>query len=394
MTTREKERLGLALVVSLGVHVIAFFIVQFADWRVAPFPEFSGPMYVTMAEVERAPEEPPEPEPPEEEPPEEQPPEPEGLATSPEATAEEPETEEPDEAPEPPPAEEPPRDEPAPAEPEAAPAEPPPGQAEQSPEAQQTPREEAPPEPRTAAPEAREPERVYEYSLEDIYERETQPGARRAPPEDEDFRRLPSEGAASEPDVELPEWARRPRETVEEAGFSTENISEEEVEDLAEKVATDPEFERTLRDVISALDRRATEPRDARPGADGEPGAETTGRPERDSDTEGTPGDSRFEWVGTGDRRLTNPPAVPQGFFSARDFGGSVPARATFVVVFEVDWRGNVVPGSVIFQQGSGYVVAQEKLRGRARGWTFEPAEGADIATGIFTLVVRREDIR
>jgi hypothetical protein len=393
MTTQEKERLGLALIVSLGVHVIAFFIVQFADWRVAPLPEFSGPMYVTMAEVERAPEEPPEPAPPEEPPSEEPPPppEPEGLATTPEDAAEE---QQPEEAPEPPPAEEPPREEPAPAEPEATPAEPPPGQPDRAPRAEQAPRAEATPDAETATPEAREPERVYEYSLEDIYERETRPGTRQAPPEDEEFQRLPSEGAASEPDVELPEWARRPRETVEEAGFSTEDVSEEDVEELAEKVATDPEFERTLRDVISALDRRATDAQDARPGADGEPGAETTGRPERDADTEGTPGDSRFEWVGTGDRRLSNPPAVPEGFFSARDFGGTVPARATFVVVFEVDWRGNVVPGSVIFQQGSEYVVAKERLRGRARGWTFEPAEGADVATGIFTLVVRREDIR
>jgi hypothetical protein len=350
-------------------------------------------MYVTMAEVERAPEEPPEPAPPEEPPSEEPPPppEPEGLATTPEDAAEE---QQPEEAPEPPPAEEPPREEPAPAEPEATPAEPPPGQPDRAPRAEQAPRAEATPDAETATPEAREPERVYEYSLEDIYERETRPGTRQAPPEDEEFQRLPSEGAASEPDVELPEWARRPRETVEEAGFSTEDVSEEDVEELAEKVATDPEFERTLRDVISALDRRATDAQDARPGADGEPGAETTGRPERDADTEGTPGDSRFEWVGTGDRRLSNPPAVPEGFFSARDFGGTVPARATFVVVFEVDWRGNVVPGSVIFQQGSEYVVAKERLRGRARGWTFEPAEGADGATGIFTLVVRREDIR
>ena len=179
---------------------------------------------------------------------------------------------------------------------------------------------------------------------------------------------------------------------MEDAGISTEGVSDNEVEDLAEKVATDPDFRRRLQDVTAALERRTSD------GA-------TTNRASRDSPDNGaqqeptsddsTPGDSRFEWVGTGNRQLTNPPAVPQDFFSSEDFGGEVPAEASFVVVFEVDPRGNIVPGSVIFQQGSSYVIAKEKLRSRIREWSFErTAPNAEDATGIFTLVIQREDIQ
>ena len=394
MTSQERERLGLGLVASLIVHVIAVLIVQYADWRVEPLPEFSGPMYVTVSQVETLPEVEPEEreeleEEPEEEPeqpePEEPTPEPsDGIAAAEPGARPGPREEQ---AREPAPQREPAPETAQEQEPSSA-REPP---AERQPAAPQGPAEPAEPA------EPQEERRVYEYSLEDIYERESEPGSERAPPESEEFDRLPPEGEPTRPDVEVPEWVRRPRRTVEEAGISTEEVAQDEVQELAEKVATDPEFERTLRDVVSALDARPSSP--AERGSESSSTADAADEPDGESaqtrgeDSEG-PGDSRFEWVGTGDRELTNPPAVPEGFFSADDFGGTVPARATFVVVFDVDWRGNVLPGSVIFQQGSGYVVAKEKLRGRIRGWTFEPAEGADVATGIFTLAVRREDIR
>ncbi|MFO8065885.1 MAG: hypothetical protein R6V29_14790, partial [Spirochaetia bacterium] len=236
----------------------------------------------------------------------------------------------------------------------------------------------------------------YEFNLEDLHggdSAQREPGARQTAPEADEFQRLPPEGESGGEQEELPEWATQPRETVEDAGFSTEDVSDEEVEGLAEKVATDPEFQRSLSNVVSALESRSDGDDTAdssQPGADGdsdgEPGAD-------DTDGDGSAGDSDIEWVGSGSRELLNPPAVPEGFFSASDFGGSVPAEAPFVVVFEVDSRGNVVPGSVIFQRGAGFVQAQEKLRSRVRSWSFEPAEGAPEATGIFTLVVRRDDI-
>jgi len=144
-----------------------------------------------------------------------------------------------------------------------------------------------------------------------------------------------------------------------------------------------------MQEVSRALERRTTA---------GDGGAERAPAEEPDTapDTQqGPTGDDRFEWVGTGTRELMNPPAVSESFFTSGDFGGQVPAEAAFVVVFEVGPGGNVLPGSVLFQQGGGYVNAREKLRGRVRTWQFEPAAaGADVATGIFTLVVRREDIR
>ncbi|NBF39260.1 MAG: hypothetical protein GVY14_02485 [Spirochaetes bacterium] len=373
MTTHEKERLGLALAVSLVIHAVAFFIVQFGDWRVAPMPEFSGPLYVEM----EAPEEEPETE--------------EGIARaepSPEDQVREPATEAP--------AAEPPPRQPAPEQP--APEEPTPATAQPR---QSEPPARAEPENRQSAPDAGAsapadplagPSQTGEFDPMAPDGQERQPGQRTAPPQDDEMPQLQPEAAATAAAADLPDWATRPRETVEDAGISTEGVSEDEMQDLAEKVATDPDFRRRLQDVTAALERRtsdgaATE-RAPRDGPD-------TG-PEDEASPEGrTPGDSRFEWVGTGNRQLLNPPAVPPDFFSSGDFGGQVPAEASFVVVFEVDQRGNIVPGSIIFQRGSGYLDAKEKLRGRIREWSFErTAPNEEDATGIFTLVVQREDIQ
>lgn len=370
MTTQEKERLWLALAVSLVIHAVAFLIVQFGDWRVAPLPEFSGPMYVEMEPMEERPETE------------------EGIAQAqppPDEQAREPAAEEPAE--EPPPAEPPPR-EPAPQEP--APDEPAPATAE--------PRQSEPPA--RTEPEARQPtpdplageRQTDEFDPMALDGQESRPGQRAAPPESEEMPQLQPEAEATAADADLPDWATRPRETVEDAGISTEGVSEDEVQDLAEKVATDPDFRRRLQDVTNALERRTTDGTATERAPQVGPDTDTQEEPTTE---DRAPGDSRFEWVGTGNRELTNPPAVPRDFFSDADFGGSVPAEASFVVVFEVDQRGNVVPGSIIFQQGSGYLSAKEKLRGRIRGWSFEPAApNANIATGIFTLVVQREDIR
>jgi hypothetical protein len=360
MTTQEKERLGLALAASLVVHVIALLIVQFGDWRVAPLPEFTGPMYVEVEPLER------------------EPADTQGLARAEAAPEAAPEAAE-----------------------EAAPAEPiPPQPTPSEPAPRETPsRAEPAPEPPAAADEPRaapsgaDPlageRRTEEFTPEDLQGTERRPGAREAPPREEEFQRLPDESATAA-EATRPDWATRPRDTVEEAGISTEGVAEGEVEDLAEKVATDPAFRRALQEVTNALEQRATPDG---PGSTAAPG-DGQAQPEAQAPADAPSGDSRFEWVGAGNRELLNTPAVSDGFFTSADFGGSVPARTSFVVVFEVDSRGNVLPGSVIFQQGSGYVIAREKLRRRVREWTFEPAAGAEVATGIFTLVVRRDDIR
>lgn len=362
MTIPERDRLGLALAVSLVVHAVAFLIVEFGDWRVAPLPEFTGPMYVEMAPVER-----PEPEP-----------ETDGLARSMPAERLEPE-------PEPEPAPEPEPRTPSQPEPEPAPS---PG-ADQGPAEQRAEAARDGGAASEAEPSARSGEPVRDFSAAELHGQEARPGTRTAPEPDDSFDPLPPAAADTRPDVTEPEWVRRPRETVADAGLSTEGITEGEVQDLAEKVATDPAFRRQLQEVSRALEERTTA---------GDGGAERAPAEEPDTapDTQqGPTGDDRFEWVGTGNRELMNPPAVSRSFFTSADFGGQVPAEAAFVVVFEVGPDGNVLPGSVLFQQGGGYVNAREKLRGRVRTWQFEPAPaGADVATGIFTLVVRREDIR
>lgn len=378
MTTQEKERLGLALAVSLVIHAVAFLIVQFGDWRVAPLPEFSGPLYVEMEPLEEEPETE------------------EGIAQAqpaPEDQAPEPAAEEPAEEP---PAAEPPRQPPAE---QPTPEDPAPSTARS---------QQSEPPARTEEPEARQPapdagasagaDPLAGERRTDTFDpmapdgQDSRPGRPTAPPESDEMPLLQPEAQATRREADLPDWAREPRATVEDAGISTEGVSEDEVEGLAEKVATDPEFRRSLRDVTAALDRRTTDgtATDRAP----QDGPET-GTQEEPTTEDRAPGDSRFEWVGAGNRELTNPPAVPQDFFSSADFGGSVPAEASFVVVFEVDQSGNVVPGSIIFQQGSGFLRAKEKLRARIREWSFQPtAPSAAIATGIFTLVVQREDIR
>ena len=358
MITQEKERLWLALAVSLVIHAVAFLIVQLGDWRVAPMPEFSGPLYVEMETFEEEPE------------PEEgiaqarTQPEPQAEESAPEAPAEEPPAEEP--PPRQPPPEEPAPDEPAPEAERPAPVE----------------------EPRGADPLSGR-RQTEEF---DVFGRQDRPEPRSAPRESDERQQLSPDESATATDPTVPDWATAPRETVEAAGISTEGVSEDEMQDLAEKVATDSDFRRRLQDVTAALERRTSDgaatdraPRDSPDnGAQQEPTADDS-----------TPGDSRFEWVGTGDRQLISRPPVPQGFFSSEDFGGEVPAEASFVVVFEVDPRGNVVPGSVIFQQGSSYVIAKEKLRSRIREWSFDrTAPNAEDATGIFTLVIQREDIQ
>jgi TonB family protein len=71
-----------------------------------------------------------------------------------------------------------------------------------------------------------------------------------------------------------------------------------------------------------------------------------------------------------------------------------VPARLEFVVVFDVDPQGVVVPGSVILQKSSGHTAVDRKVRSAILNWKFLPKPQAETETGVFTLVVERSDIR
>lgn len=190
------------------------------------------------------------------------------------------------------------------------------------------------------------------------------------------------------PDVALPDWAGT---VLSQAGVSTEQMSVSEATDVADRIRRNPEFRRLLSEAIEGVNRSAADGRrspeaggqEPSPGPGSEPGtADGTA-------TDGAQGDPRLSWQG-GDRGAAGP--LPE--LTAADFGNQVPAEVRFVVIFEVNDRGGVVPGSIIFQQRSLYTAANQKLRSAVASWRFDPKPGAPTESAVFTLVVRREDVR
>ncbi|MFW5844204.1 MAG: hypothetical protein ACOCW6_09775, partial [Spirochaetota bacterium] len=183
-------------------------------------------------------------------------------------------------------------------------------------------------------------------------------------------------------DVTLPDWAGT---VLSQAGVSADQMSVSEATSVAERIDTNPEFESLLSDAIAGLNRRAAESDPGTtPGETPGPGAGTEGPASESAD--GVQGDPRLAWEG-GDRGGAGP--LPE--LTAADFQNQVPAETRFVVIFEVDERGGVVPGSIIFQQRSLYTQANEKLRRAIASWRFAP--GAGTQSAVFTLIVRREDV-
>ncbi len=434
MSFFDRDRLIIAVLVSVVVHGGAFALISMADFDTT-VPEFSGPVFVELPEVVETrlpPEEPPEEDldEPEERPEEAAPAEseePEEVEPPPEAPAQTPPSEQPDQAQpdqtqpdqtqpdqtqpdqtqpqqerQPPPAQEAPEPEAQPqaerapeperaATPETEPA---------APEAQQTqPQREARPEP--VDPLARRRDEPVEVSDEELFGRPRTRRDREAPEEPDGF--LPPE--TGEPERELPAWVQ---DIMDGTEISTRDMTREEATRLAEKIQTDPALRRQLESVVAAVeaarsdretpgepgsaagdDRSSQTPSEAAPGAD-TPGATTPGVSQPQEAPEGS--QLRFLGDGTGALRPINP--FPEDLLSAGDFPGMVPAEITFVIVFEIDPSGIVVPGSVIFQQKSPYTVVNEKIRRAVLNWGFTPHGGDEPVTAIFTPIVRREDVQ
>jgi hypothetical protein len=230
---------------------------------------------------------------------------------------------------------------------------------------------------------------------------------------------------AENPEATLPEWVRNPSS---ETDSSEQRMSREQARELARKIEADPEFRNRLRSVLSRLEEQRSRSsrqsgaegpdrgdNNAGPGEGGAPGADNNEGPGSDngsdngtdngtgpgsggpgsgpdgtSETPGNRRDAAIQWSSTTGGRGV-PGRLPD--LTPADFGGRVPGETTFVVVFEVDRTGTVVPGSIIFQQQSIHPRANEKLRSAIRQWTFAEKPQAQRETAIFSLTVQRGDV-
>ena len=357
MIHNDRERFLLSAGVAVALHALLFVVLAVVGLDFTPYPETS-PVYVTLPDYE-LPEE-PEPEP------------------EPEIAVEEPVEAPPAEVvtepvePEPEPAE----PEPVPQEPSAepAPATPPePAPAIRSEPAQQQTPEASPPIGRDAPPGS--------FSQDDLpWLNDDSDDRQSARPSSEDL------FAIEEPDQvsdDLPSW-------VVEGEFSIQpeaSLDPRERETLDEKREASSEFERRLEELTEALEN----PPEADTSGSTRPGTSGTATSPGDSTT-AIPGGGSIEWVGSGSRRPVGELALPA--LTASDFGGQVPARISYLIVFDVNENGLVVPGSLILRQSSGYTLADQKVRRAVSTWRFDRAPGAPPVTAIATLHIARDQIR
>lgn len=356
MIHTDRDRLLLAVGVTLVFHAALFGGLALAGFDFTPYPETS-PVTVTLPDYTPREPEPVEPEPVEPEPVE----------------------------PEPPPAEiepAPVRPEPAPATPEPEPAGPSPPSSEPAP---------APSPSGSDAPSASPPigrdAPAGALSTDDLPWLNDEGGDR------EDDRASEDLFAIDEPDeahTELPSW-------VTEGEFSVQpesSLQADEQDALDEKRAAVPGFSDRLADLMDALENPpgTTDPGDDPGVADGSATGSDEGR-DIDPATTDVPGGGAIEWLGSGSRRPVGELTRPA--LTASDFGGTVPARVSYLVVFEVDEDGLVVPGSLILRQSSGYTLADQKVRRAVSTWRFDPAApGTPPVTAIATLHIARDEIR
>jgi len=192
-------------------------------------------------------------------------------------------------------------------------------------------------------------------------------------------------------DSERPSW-------VVEGEFSRQpedSLEQSEQQTLDEMRKTVPGFSDRLAELLEALENPGVIGSDdeATDGAGPADGAET-GRdegPATDSATTTELPGGAIEWVGSGSRQPVDELTEPK--LTASDFGGTVPARVSYLVVFEVDENGLVVPGSLILRQSSGYTLADQKVRRAISTWRFDPAPGTSPVTAIATLHIARDEI-
>ncbi|MFW6288989.1 MAG: hypothetical protein ACOC2Q_04340, partial [Spirochaetota bacterium] len=157
---------------------------------------------------------------------------------------------------------------------------------------------------------------------------------------------------------------------------------------LDEKRESVPGFDERLSELIRSLENPPSSTSGSESGTrSGDGGDEGPA-----SATTALPGGSAIEWVGSGGRRPVGGLALPT--LTAEDFGGQVPARISYLIVFEVNADGLVVPGSLILRQSSGYTRADQKVRASVSTWRFEAAPGAPPITAIATLHITRDEIR
>jgi hypothetical protein len=371
----DRERLSASIALAVLLHAVVGVVFWLAGWtRVEPYPEYTPPLYVDL-ESSFVPEDPQEvvEEPPEElnlqEPAPEQPAPAEPAPSEPAPTEEAPATETPPAADVAPPQ----AAEPAPPPPASQPAE--------TPDAPAPPADSptAPADPQPAQPEA-EPQETFDYegNMATLYGREERDDAPRRPADDGLFD-IPEE--PSEEPEDLPDWVNQ----LDNAGIPTEEMETEEIEELATKIERDPELEALMRRANQAIEQGRV------------PQAETSGSDSPRTSESASPAtetigeNAAIQWSGPEGGRG---PGGELPNITASDFQGPIPPRITFVVAFDVDSQGVVIPGSVIVQRKSGSTQVDRKVRNAILGWKFLPKPGADRETGVFTLVVERQDIR
>jgi hypothetical protein len=201
--------------------------------------------------------------------------------------------------------------------------------------------------------------------------------------------RTPSESADDifvyddriEPTTELPDW-------VVAGEFSLQpesSLDEESRETLEEMNATLPGFQEQLDLIMERMVATASST-DTGPGAD----TSSTG-PGSDGTTTILSGGGEL-WLGESGRHLMADASRPA--LVADDFGGRVPADIGYVIVFEVDDHGIVIPGSLIFRNSSGYTRADEKVRQTVLTWRFNQSLGSPRVAAIVRLNIERADVR
>ena len=371
MTPYERNRLMISIGIALLVHTVVFVVAAVIGPAYDPYPETTV-VYVTLPDYDPSPipepeiEPPPPPPPPK--PPEPEPPQAEIAPPPPPPPPAEPE---PTPAPEPPPA---PRPQPAPT-PQPAPAQvrqpAPSTRPTPAPQPAPPPEPAPPPPPRDAPPGA--------LALDDLDFLQEDDGADRERHRASDDDLFAVRDADHTAPQDRPSW-------VVQGEFSAQpesSLQPAERETLRAMRDTVPGFSERLTDLVAALQRpptAGTQPSDRR-------ATESVAGPS----TTSLPGSSQIDWIGAGSRQPREL-ALPQ--LTASDFGGNVPARISYLIVFEVNADGLVVPGSLILRQTSGYTLADQKVRRAISGWRFDPAPGAPQVTAIATLHIGRDEIR
>ncbi|MCA1753761.1 MAG: hypothetical protein LC641_03465 [Spirochaeta sp.] len=264
---------------------------------------------------------------------------------------------------------------------EEAPAEPTPAPATPQPQSERTSDPSPRPAPGPVDPLAQAPSRSMAEIEAEIRGEQPDQAPERARPE-RDY--APGDVFPDDSPGELPEWVR----SIEERGISTAEMDSRDVQQVAQRMERDPEFEATLRRVIAGVEE-AARTRNTVPGsADSDP----AGEPDDDAGSNGVAGDRKSSDGGAAISGLRQGRGTPTMEFSfTTQELSALPPTVTIVVAFDVLPSGQV--GSLMFVRRSGYTPVDQKVADRIRRWSFSRTAGTQTETGYFTLVISREDI-